>query len=90
MIEKVVETWHRFVAGELPEAPGRSAGGRHRLLLADRGGIRLMDRHSARSATREGRDHRPNRKSQFKSARGTRFTVPDKEGARCRSGCQRG
>jgi Periplasmic binding protein len=69
---------------------GRSAGGRRRLLLADRGGIRLMDRHSARSAAREGRDHRPNRKSQFKSVRGTRFAVRDKEGARCRSGCQRG
>jgi len=61
-----------------------------RLLLADRGGVRLMDRHSTRSATREGRDHRPNRKSQFKSVRDTRFVVRDKEGARCRSGCQRG
>jgi hypothetical protein len=42
MIEKVVETWHRFLAGELPEALG------------------------------------------------TRFAGRDKEGARCRSGCQRG
>jgi hypothetical protein len=89
MIKKVVETWHRVVAGELPEALDG--------LLADDlvfyspivAEFRLMERHSARTATREGRDHRPNR-IPLQSVRDARFVVRDKEGARCRSGCQGG
>src|SRR5215471_6165911 len=89
MVKKMVETWHRVVAGELPEALD---GLRRTTPSSTRRSWRNQTNGAAqgRSATREGHDHRPNRKSQFKSVRGTRFAVRDKEDARCRSGRQRG
>jgi hypothetical protein len=88
-IKTVVETCHRVVAGERPEAlDGLLADNVvfHSPIVAESDGWTVR----ARSATPEGRDHHPNRKSQFTSVRGTWFAVRDKEGARCRSGCQRG
>jgi hypothetical protein len=78
----VIETWHRVVAGEWRQVLDGLPGGRRRLIPADRGGNRLMDRHwNTRT--------RPSSKS-IKSVRGTRFEARDKEGTRCRSGCQEG
>src|SRR5262245_24694144 len=81
-----------------PSRCGRAAGGEGRsaadyavfyspiVAESDQWSVRRIDR----LATREGRDHRPNRTSEFKSVSRTRFAVRDKEGAPCRSGCQRG
>jgi hypothetical protein len=55
MIEKVVETWHRFRAGELLGGAGRFAGGRRGLLLADR-------LHSAARTLRRSTSMRPPRR----------------------------
>jgi hypothetical protein len=89
MIKKVVEAWRRVVAGELPEALGRSAGGRARSSTG-RSWRNQTDGPSQRSLTNT-RGTRPASKSQIPGQinEGRPVVVRD-EGARCRSGCQRG
>ena len=88
MIKKMVETWHRVIAGELPEAldgllaDDASSTRRSWRNQADGAVTVLVQQHERDATVVQIASH-------FKSVRDARFAVRDM-GARCRSGCQGG